>query len=87
LGWIYLAGLGASPGWIGLDWIYLAGLGASPGWIGYAEPGLAPRPARKPTHLLAWRLFSNRYGQPKDANQILSDLENRIFISWLIQNT
>ena len=32
--WIYLAGLGASPGWIWiLIWIYLAGLGASPGWI------------------------------------------------------
>ena len=30
--WIYLAGLGASPGWIWiLIWIYLAGLGASPG--------------------------------------------------------
>ena len=30
--WIYLAGLGASPGWIWIL-IYLAGLGASPGWI------------------------------------------------------
>ena len=32
--WIYLAGLGASPGWIWiLIWLYLAGLGASPGWF------------------------------------------------------
>ena len=29
-----LAGLGASPGWVGLGWVYLAGLGDSPGWIG-----------------------------------------------------
>ena len=38
IGWIYLAGLGASPGsieldWVRFDWIYLAGLGASPGSI------------------------------------------------------
>ena len=57
--WIYLAGLGASPGWIwilinlaglgaspGWFWIliYLAGLGASPGWFWICVTGAIAKP-------------------------------------------
>ncbi len=52
---VYLAGLGARPGWLGSGWVYLAGLGASPGWFGSGWAYLAGLGARP-----GWVEYANR---------------------------